>query len=219
LGRFFPGAAHYPPGVDHAVVRRFAARRVRLLFLGFAPYGAGDVGEVELLASQTKPGDDGSFFEAFAGYARRRIEEGDLAAARVHRATARDCYLRAASFLGVAYHPIYGTPVDPRLVDAFHLQMETFDKFAMLGDPPAERVQVRYEGTTLPVRCPTLITSAESDPASSNARELYEALRCPKGFLSFLDADGAGMHCEMQNRSMANRQILDWLDDTLQAVD
>ena len=125
--------------------------------LGFAPYGAGDVGEVELLAIQTKP--------------------------------------------------------------AFHLQMETFDKFAMLGDPPAERVQVRYEGTTLPIRCPTLITSAESDPASSNGRELYEALRCPKGFLSFLDADGAGMHCEMQNRSMASRQILDWLDDTLQAVE
>jgi hypothetical protein len=29
------------------------------------------------------------------------------------------------------------------------------------------------------------------------------------------DGDGAGDHCEMLNRSMANRQILDWLDDTL----
>ncbi len=387
--------------------------------LGLAPYGGGDIGEVELLASQTKPGDDGSFFETFAGYARRRIEEGDAAAAGGHRATARDCYLRAASFLGIAYHPLYGTPVDPRLVDAFDLQMETFEKFALLGDAPAERVEVRYEGTKLPaylfrahgggretrplilvgggwdstlvenylgigvaalrrgyhvllhdgpgqgrllineglplrhdwekvvtpvvdaalhlegidprrivyqpwslggymaprvaafehrlaaviadpgqidvgikvveglgrvlgpaaaarlpeiapddarkveaflaqnralhwkivqrgywtngapdlaswlvemarwkltptlvaeIRCPTMVASAESDQASSNARELYEALRCPKAFLSFRDADGAGMHCEFLNRSMANRQILDWLDDTLRAV-
>ena len=38
---------------------------------------------------------------------------------------------------------------------------------------------------------------------------------CPKTLLEFTDADGAGMHCEMLNRSMANRRILDWLDETL----
>ena len=35
---------------------------------------------------------------------------------------------------------------------------------------------------------------------------------------AFGNADGAGMHCEALNRSMANRQILDWLDDTLRPV-
>ena len=50
--------------------------------LGFAPYGGGDVGEVEWLATQVKAGDDDSFFEAFSGYAARRIEEGDAAAAK-----------------------------------------------------------------------------------------------------------------------------------------
>ena len=68
------------------------------------------------------------------------------------------------------------------------------------------------------IRCPTLVTAAESDPASSNARHLYEALTCPKHFIQFSDADGAGMHCEMLNRSLANRQILDWLDETLAAA-
>ena len=34
----------------------------------------------------------------------------------------------------------------------------------------------------------------------------------------FTDSDGAGSHCEIVNRSVANRQILDWLDDTLHAV-
>jgi hypothetical protein len=71
-----------------------------------------------------KEGDDGSFLDAFDRLARRRIEEGDAAAANGHRVSAHDCYLRAASLLGMAYHPLYGTPVDPRLVDAFHLQMD-----------------------------------------------------------------------------------------------
>jgi hypothetical protein len=65
------------------------------------------------------------------------------------------------------------------------------------------------------IRCPTLVTSAESDMASSNAKDLYDMLTCPKTFIEFLDADGAGMHCEVLNRSMANRKILDWLDETL----
>ena len=37
--------------------------------------------------------------------ARRRIDEGDEAAAKGHRAAARDCYLRAACFLGAAITP------------------------------------------------------------------------------------------------------------------
>src|SRR5215207_6443480 len=85
--------------------------------LGFAPYGGGDVGEVDYLATQVKPGDDDSFFDAFSEFAGRRIEEGDAAAAKGHSATARDCYLRAPALLGIAYHPLYGKPVDPRLVD------------------------------------------------------------------------------------------------------
>jgi alpha-beta hydrolase superfamily lysophospholipase len=385
--------------------------------LGFAPYGGGDVGELQALVPQVEPADDGSFFDAFAALARRRIDEGDAAAAKGHRATARDCYARAAVFLGIAYHALYGTPVDARLTDAFHLQMQTFDNAMQLLEPPAEAIHVPYENTTLPayflrapghehevrpvvlvgggwdstvaenhfgigvaalqrgyhvllhdgpgqgrllvdeglplrhdweqvvtpvvdaalaidvvdaerivyhawslggyfaprvaahehrlaamiadpgqldvggklvtgmkmlgldddaiarlpamvpadeqkvmtavnadralhwkivqrgfwtngaaglpvfiaemdkwkltsdevaaIRCPSLVTGAESDQVSSDAKDLYDALTCPKAFIEFTDADGAGMHCEILNRSMANRKILDWLDETL----
>lgn len=388
--------------------------------LGFAPYGGADVGEVQLLASQVKPGDDDSFFNAFSGLAQRRIAEGEAAATKGHATTARDCYLRAAAFLSLAYHPLYGTPLDPRLVKAFHQEMELFDKAVRLGRPRGEKVDVPYEGTKLPayflrafgheqerrpvilvgggwdstlvdnyfgiavaalqrgyhvllhdgpgqgrllideglplrydwekvitpvvdaalkidvvdptgivyepwslggymapraaafehrlaaiicdpgqldvggkfnelavklgmsaaaiaklpqldpgderkmmavingnrglnwkvvrrgfwtngasnlsswlaemakwkldkatvarITCPTLVTAAESDGASSNARDLYDALTCPKTFMQFYHADGAGMHCEILNRSMANRKILDWLDETLKSV-
>jgi len=387
--------------------------------LGFAPYGGGDVGEVEVLATQVTKADDDSFFAAFSGFAETLIEQGDQAASAGHRATARDCYLRASAFLGVAYHVLYGKPVDPRLVAAFHTQMDTFDKAMALGTPPAERLEIPYEGTHIPayflrapafpdavrptiligggwdstmvenhlgmgvaalergyhvllhdgpgqgrllideglvlrhdweavvtpvvdaaltldlvdpaaivyqpwslggymaprvaafehrlaavvadpgqmdvggklvgglrllgltddqaarlpaldpdfaatartflesdrnlnwaiirrgfwtngatdvgsmvaelwkwkldadtvarISCPVLVTSAEGDRASTDSQDLFDAITGPKEHIHFTAAEGAGMHCEMLNRSNANRRILDWLDDTLAA--
>jgi alpha-beta hydrolase superfamily lysophospholipase len=65
------------------------------------------------------------------------------------------------------------------------------------------------------ITTPMLVTAAQSDPVASDSKALFDALPGPKAFLQFTDAEGAGMHCEIMNRSMANRRILDWLDDTL----
>lgn len=385
--------------------------------MGLAPYGGADIGEVDLLISRVKDGDDDSFFEACSAAARVRIEEGDAAAVAGHTETAYDCYMRASLWLAMSYHPLYGTPVDPRLAEAFHLQMETFEKALRLGVVRAEPVDIPYEGTKLPawfirapgheeerrpvvlvgggwdstmtenhfgfgiaalargyhvllhdgpgqgkllidegltlrhdwdavvtpvvdaalridvvdpdrivywawslggyfapqvaahehrlaaivadpgqmdigvkitaplarfgldadamarlpelsdedertimayfsgnralhwkiiqrgfwtngggdlsgflaemmkwklepaeiakITCPVLVTAAESDPVSSDSKALYDALPGPKTFMLFTDAEGAGMHCEVLNRSLANRRTLDWLDDTL----
>lgn len=390
------------------------------MMMGMAPYGGADLGEIDAMVKQVKDGDDTSFFEACHAIATARIAEGDAAAKAGHLHTAYDCYLRAQLFLGIGYHPLYGTPVDPRLVDAFHLQMETFEKALRLGVVRAEPVDVPYEGTKIPawfvrapghederrgcilvgggwdstmaenflgigvaalqrgyhvllhdgpgqgrllvdegltlrhdwervvtpvidaaltidvvdpdrlvyepwslggymaprvaahehrlaaviadpgqidiggkitgpmamlgispeemaklpelspatektimdflnrnramhwkivqrgfwtngggdlsgwlaemlqwkltpeeiatISTPMLITAAESDPVAQEAKALYEALPGPKVLLEFTDAEGAGMHCESTNRSMANRRILDWVDDTLGAV-
>jgi alpha-beta hydrolase superfamily lysophospholipase len=388
--------------------------------LGLVPYGGADVGEVEALVPLVQDGDDGSFYDACVATATTRIAEGDAAAEAGRDETAYDCYLRAALFLGVGYHVLYGTPVDPRLVDAFHLQTETFEKALRLGVVRAELVDVPYEHTKIPawflrapghederrgcilvgggwdstmvenylgmgvaalrrgyhvllhdgpgqgkllvddglalrhdwekvvsrvvdaavridvvdpdrlvyepwslggymaprvaahehrlaaviadpgqmdvgakltgplkllgldadaiaklpelstedekkimdffasnrpfhwkivqrgfwtngggdlsgfiaemmkwkltpeeiagITTPMLVTAAQSDPVAAEARALYDALPGPKSFVQFTDAEGAGMHCEMQNRSMANRRILDWLDETVGAV-
>ena len=385
--------------------------------LGFAPYGGADYGELQVIAGQVKAGDDDSWFDAWHAFAQRRIDEGDRAATAGHHATACDAYGRAAAMLGIAYHVLYGTPVDPRLTDAFHLQMATFEKLLANAPFPSQPLTVPYEGTTQPawllrapahpddvrptvivgggwdstvvenhfgiglaalargyhvvlhdgpgqgrllieeglplrydwehvvtpvvdaalaidvvrpdaiayqpwslggymaprvaafehrlaavvadpgqldvggkftamasmfgldaaalarlpelspkdeaamtkviagdrglhwkiiqrgfwtngassvsgflaemdrwkldsatvaqIQSPMLVTAAESDMASSNAKDLYDALQCPKQFVQFTNADGAGDHCEMLNRSLANRVILDWLDDTL----
>jgi len=50
----------------------------------------------------------------------------------------------------MSYHPLYGTPVDPRLVDAFHLEIDTFDRAMTLLDSPGAKLDIPYEHTTLP---------------------------------------------------------------------
>jgi hypothetical protein len=72
------------------------------------------------------------------------------------------------------------------------------------------------EGRIGSVRCPTLLTLAEHDSLSESAPQVYKALRCPKTLIRFTAAEGAGDHCEMQNRFLLNRRVLDWLDITLQ---
>lgn len=68
------------------------------------------------------------------------------------------------------------------------------------------------EGRIEAIRCPTLLTAAENDPLSATTANFFEALQCPKAMLRFTAAEGAGEHCEMLNRSLANHRALDWLD-------
>lgn len=72
--------------------------------------------------------------------------------------------------------------------------------------------QFTMEGRAQWIRCPSLLTMAEDDPLGAMAPSFFEALQCPKTLLRFSAADGAGGHCEMQNRSLLNRRTLDWLD-------
>jgi hypothetical protein len=114
--------------------------------LGFIPGGGADLGEVLAIAEQHQDPDDDEFFEIWSAAARRHCDDAEAAAARGHHASARAHYLRAACLFTVAYHPLYGTPVDERLVDAFERQMTAFDLAMSLGSPPAEPVRIGFEG-------------------------------------------------------------------------
>jgi alpha-beta hydrolase superfamily lysophospholipase len=63
------------------------------------------------------------------------------------------------------------------------------------------------------IACPTLITSAEHDEIGATARTLYDRLTCPKTFLVFSAAEGAGAHCETGARAWFKQRALDWLDE------
>jgi alpha-beta hydrolase superfamily lysophospholipase len=71
------------------------------------------------------------------------------------------------------------------------------------------------EGRAEGIRCPVLVTAAESDPLSAGAEAFVARLSCPTTLIRFSAAEGAGDHCELLNRWLANQRILDWLDDLL----
>jgi pimeloyl-ACP methyl ester carboxylesterase len=65
------------------------------------------------------------------------------------------------------------------------------------------------------IQCPTFVCSAENDDLSVNAPKLYAALDCPKEYVQFAAADGAGEHCESGARTLFHQRAFDWLDRTL----
>jgi pimeloyl-ACP methyl ester carboxylesterase len=73
------------------------------------------------------------------------------------------------------------------------------------------------DGRVESIRCPTLVTVAEGDALAASAQPFYDALMCPKRLIRFTAAEGAGGHCEMQNRSLFNLRALDWLDEVFAA--
>jgi alpha-beta hydrolase superfamily lysophospholipase len=79
--------------------------------------------------------------------------------------------------------------------------------------------QFTMDGRLEAIRCPTLITMAEGDLLAAGAQAFFDKLRCPnKLLLRFSAAEGADGHCEMMNRSLLNRRVLDWLDDALRVI-
>ena len=89
---------------------------------------------------------------------------------------------------------------------------------ASLRDYLASAELFTMNGRAEHIRCPTLITQAEHDPLAAGAAAFHDALRCPKTLLRFTAAEGAGMHCEMFNRSLLNARALDWLDEQFESA-
>jgi len=66
------------------------------------------------------------------------------------------------------------------------------------------------------ITCPTLVCEAENDQFfAGQPAQLYEALRCPKTFLTFTAAEGAEEHCHEGALTLFHQRMFDWLDDTL----
>ncbi len=75
------------------------------------------------------------------------------------------------------------------------------------------------DGIAEQIKCPTLVCDAEKDLFfQGQAQELFGHLTCPKTFMMFTDAEGAGAHCEAGASRLAYGRMYDWLDEILSAV-
>lgn len=163
--------------------------------LAYIPYGAADYGEILSIARTVGDGDDGVFHATWTDAANRLMEEGADAEAKGHRATASEVFLKAACFYAKSYHPLFGEPVDPRVVSASRSQIDAFDRGLALCDDPVTPMRIPFGKSSL---------LAYLIPAKGRARERrpllivtngYDASITDAYFASAVAASRRGYHC------------------------
>jgi hypothetical protein len=126
---------------------------------------------------------------------------GDESAAAGHAVSAREAYLRASNYYRTSYLPLYGTPVDPRLVEAFERETDIFQKAAPLFDPPIEVLDIPLEDSSLPAYFVKVDDSGKPRPMilqtngyDSTINEMYfsHASGAIRRVYNFLCFDGPG---------------------------
>ncbi len=68
----------------------------------------------------------------------------------------------------------------------------------------------RIDEIACPVLC--MVGEGESEEQMTQARAFYDALKCPKELRIFTAADGADAHCQVNNLSLLQQVVFDWLD-------
>ena len=162
--------------------------------LGYIPYGGADFGEVAAVAAAVGEGDAGAFYAAWIA-AGDRLAAGAQAAEKLGaKASARELFLRASVFYSVSYRPLFGAPVDPRLLAAFRKQIDALDRgFALFG-PPVLPQTIPFEGAAMPAYfLPAPGLAAERRPTIIFTNG-YDATVTDMLFASALAAGRRGYH-------------------------
>jgi alpha-beta hydrolase superfamily lysophospholipase len=118
--------------------------------LGLGSHGGSEPGEIQATCSLIKGGDEASWYEAWRATADRLAAAGEVSEKAGHAVSAREAYLRASLYYSLAYHPLFGAPVDPRLLEAFGRQRSAFDRAAQLFDRPGQAFDIDFDGARLP---------------------------------------------------------------------
>jgi len=118
--------------------------------LAYTYYGGADLGECLSTTRRIQEGDADGWYREWTATADRVFDLAEKSATMGHTVSAREAYLRACNYYRGSYPFLFGTPVDPRLIEAFDREVDAFLKAAALFEPPIEPVEIPYEGTTLP---------------------------------------------------------------------
>jgi hypothetical protein len=163
--------------------------------LAYIPYGGADFGEVAAVARAVGEGDDSAFYDAWVKAADRLAAEGQALATRGRTVSARELFLRASCFYSASYHPLYGKPVDPRLVAAFRKQIDAFNKGLALRDPPVAPLRIPFEGASLPAYFIPAVGHESAVRPLVICTNGYDASVTDMYFASVVAVTARGYHC------------------------
>lgn len=141
---------------------QFAFQLFRLL--GEAVYEASDIGEVISTAEKIQEGNYTSWCEEWRKIAARIHKTADESYSERHMVSARKAYLRAANYYRTAEFYMHENPDDPNIRELYDLSFECFSRVMELNTPIIERIEIPYEGTTLPAHYYRLGNSDKPKP-------------------------------------------------------
>lgn len=118
--------------------------------LAYIPYGGADFGEIAAIAEVISDADDTAFYEAWTNSGSRLSQQAEEALKNGHVRSARELFLRASAFYASSYHPLYGEPLDPRLLKAFRSQVDALNLGLSLFHPAIAPVRISFEQTSMP---------------------------------------------------------------------
>ncbi|MFO1414517.1 MAG: alpha/beta fold hydrolase [Burkholderiales bacterium] len=118
--------------------------------LAHALFGGADLGECITTMQRVPAGDMVAWQVQWQATAERVAALGDAAAARGHRVSAREAWLRAANYFRTAYLFAYGNPVPAIARDLLARETAVFAKAAAALEPALVPLEIPYAGTTLP---------------------------------------------------------------------
>ena len=172
-----------------------------------------DFGDCVVTLSRVPDGDRDAWAREWKATGDRMVALAEEALATGDLVSAREAYYRASNYYRVIQYPLYGYPVDPRLVDAFEAETSAFLKGAALSDFPIEAVEIPFEGKTLPGYLVLVDDSGEPRPTivhtngyDSDIQEMYfahapAAIRRGYNILLF-DGPGQGRNLIIDNMHM-----------------
>jgi hypothetical protein len=148
------------------------------MILGKSSRGGSDLGEVLAAVASVQPGDRAGWFGAWVALGERVAAIAEASAAAGHRVSAARAYLRAADYFAVAVNSIDGLDGDTtKPLPAFRAHRAAWEGFVANTHWPVERVDIPYEGSSMPgwlfapegsgVKRPTLVMNNGSDGSIS----------------------------------------------------
>jgi pimeloyl-ACP methyl ester carboxylesterase len=117
---------------------------------GASSYGASEFGEVMATVSRIASGNSDSWYDEWNATAERVFAEAEAQFGAGHHISARDSYLRAATYFRYSEFFLHGNPEDPRIYSAYKKSVQAYKSCCVLYDPPILPVEIPYENTTLP---------------------------------------------------------------------
>jgi Prolyl oligopeptidase family len=176
--------------------------------LGGAYRGYAEVGEVLSTAGRIKDGDADGWVREWCATAERLEAAAGEAEAAGRRVSARGQYLRASSYFSTGLYLITHASAPEGQLDIWKRHRACWDKVVDLAPVPGERLQVPYEGTTLPgyffrapgaapgERRPLLVMSNGSDGPTSHMG-LFGGWAANERGYHWMTVDGPGQQASL----------------------